>query len=827
MGESKMNHDVFISFSFDDQEIAENIVNSLTSKYGISCWICTRDINGGEHYKDLIPEAIDAAQVVVFIQSSHAVESKEIPKEIGMAFDADKTIIPFRVDDAKLTGKLRYDLYGIEYIDATVPTMEQRISDLAKSISNAIMKPLSTESKAVMTPVLKSTKVSCNEIFAGRDKLIEAIHTDFQQRNVIFLCGMGGIGKSQLACQYWKRYRDFYTTVVFGRYKSGLIELIADDTVFNVEGVTRKTKADNSLQTDDEYAREKLTVLKKSADQHTLIIIDNYNQDTDDHFFDEFVGDVNCRILVTGRREPRRRDKYHVISVDEIDDNALKDIFIQYANPNKTIIEMDDPNFHELFEMTNRHTYTLELLAKYMEEKDDVDEICELIKLLKEEGFATISKDGYDTIRNLFRLTSLDEKEKTFMRCLTMMPLSGVRQKLFKQWIGDAFSARSRLVDLSLVKINGTTKTIEMHPIIKEVVLTDLKPTYENCKDFVNRCAMVGEDRIPLMWKLSYEEKKMYFDCYMGIVEIMGKVTAETFSAYENISVLYNYVGNYRNTIRFHEEIYRFSCEYYGEFSEESMLILNRIGWKHSSVFNYESAIDYLKKSADWFIENPNYSSREAHSVIQLCGDACIALYEKNHIYSYLEDAYYYTEKYSDYGRKMLDCTEEESELFKTQLKYQLALINRTYFKMYLREKKYDEAERALNDFREAIGTYIAESKITEFVDMAALYRDLGILNFEKQLYNDAILALEESYKVYRKFFSDRNGRVIGVVDLLIQCYLQVGNKAEAKKYIEIISEIAKSIYTKEHPIFSQIHEYKRLLSLTQKNRVGSYPLVE
>lgn len=108
-----MTHDVFISFSFADQKTAEDIVNILTSKYGISCWICTRDIDGGDYYKDLIPEAIDAAQVVVFIQSSHAVESKEIPKEIGMAFDADKTIIPFRVDNAKLTGKLRYDLYGV------------------------------------------------------------------------------------------------------------------------------------------------------------------------------------------------------------------------------------------------------------------------------------------------------------------------------------------------------------------------------------------------------------------------------------------------------------------------------------------------------------------------------------------------------------------------------------------------------------------------------------------------------------------------------------------------------------------------------------------
>ena len=56
MDGNKYSHDVFISFSFKDQSFAENIVNILSSTYGISCWICTRDIDGGKRYKKLIPE---------------------------------------------------------------------------------------------------------------------------------------------------------------------------------------------------------------------------------------------------------------------------------------------------------------------------------------------------------------------------------------------------------------------------------------------------------------------------------------------------------------------------------------------------------------------------------------------------------------------------------------------------------------------------------------------------------------------------------------------------------------------------------------------------
>ena len=391
-------HDVFISFSFEDQKKAEEIVNVLTSEYGISCWICTRDIDGGKRYKRLIPDAIRAAKVVVFLQSEDAVASKEIPKEIGLAFDSDKTIIPFRIDQAPLQGDLEYDLYGIEYIDGTIPTQEQRIHELACAIAKATGKPLKNTAcaPAEAEAVLASGKVVCGEIFAGRETLMQEIHEAFSDRDVVFLHGMGGIGKSQLACQYWKKYRGFYTTVVFARYETDLPSLIADDRVFNVKGASRKTRADNTPQTDEEYARDKLKLMKQYTDDHTLIILDNYDT-APEPFFEEFIRDAGYRVLVTTRHEPPR-SRYHVIPVREIDDDTLKKIFMEYANPSKTMIDEDDPEFDELFALTNRHTYTLELIAKYMEEDDAIDEIGEMVELLKSAGIRNYSiwSDGRD-----------------------------------------------------------------------------------------------------------------------------------------------------------------------------------------------------------------------------------------------------------------------------------------------------------------------------------------------------------------------------------------------------------------------------------------------
>lgn len=134
-----MKHDVFISFSSKDRSEAEDIVKILNEKYGLTCWICVEDIHGGQRYKRLIPQAIRDSGVVVFIQSKNAIRSKEIPKEIGLAFDEDIDIIPYKIDTASLKGaEIEYDLYGINFIDGTVPTFDQRMEDLVVAVRKAL-----------------------------------------------------------------------------------------------------------------------------------------------------------------------------------------------------------------------------------------------------------------------------------------------------------------------------------------------------------------------------------------------------------------------------------------------------------------------------------------------------------------------------------------------------------------------------------------------------------------------------------------------------------------------------------------------------------------
>lgn len=112
-----MKHDVFISYSSQDKVAAQAICHTLEQN-GIRCWIAPRDIPAGTEYGDLIDEAIKEATVVVIIFSENAAASSWVKGEMNIAFEEQKVIIPFRLDNTPLKGQSRVILNQKHWIDA-------------------------------------------------------------------------------------------------------------------------------------------------------------------------------------------------------------------------------------------------------------------------------------------------------------------------------------------------------------------------------------------------------------------------------------------------------------------------------------------------------------------------------------------------------------------------------------------------------------------------------------------------------------------------------------------------------------------------------------
>jgi hypothetical protein len=136
-----MTHEVFISFKSEDIDFAEKICDDLGSK-GFKCWISSRGIRGGQAHQEAITNALLDASVLVLVFSSAADKSDEIIKELSIASQYKKHVIPVRIEDflpAK-GSKFIYELASRQYIDL-FKNWEREIEHLANDIRFLITGP--------------------------------------------------------------------------------------------------------------------------------------------------------------------------------------------------------------------------------------------------------------------------------------------------------------------------------------------------------------------------------------------------------------------------------------------------------------------------------------------------------------------------------------------------------------------------------------------------------------------------------------------------------------------------------------------------------------
>ena len=112
-----------------------------------------------------------------------------------------------------------------------------------------------------------------------------------------------------------------------------------------------------------------------------------------------------------------------------------------------------------------------------------------------------ISKDGinanetyYNHIRSLFSLYLLDESYQNIMRNLIIF--EEVRIRYFAKMLElDDTNGINELCELGLIE-NNQADLISLHPMIKDIVLLDLKPTFVNCDVLItnlkNKLQIIG-----------------------------------------------------------------------------------------------------------------------------------------------------------------------------------------------------------------------------------------------------------------------------------------------------------------------------------------------
>ena len=139
---------VFISYSTKDTDSA-NLVHSYLEGNGISCWIASRNIEGGESFAVQIVDAIEACSAFVMIASDNSNGSDHVSNELSLAFSGKKKIIPFRLQNSPPSKSNTYFLQQAQWIDA-FGNMNEALKHLLIAVRTVI--PMEGKTDPVVAP---------------------------------------------------------------------------------------------------------------------------------------------------------------------------------------------------------------------------------------------------------------------------------------------------------------------------------------------------------------------------------------------------------------------------------------------------------------------------------------------------------------------------------------------------------------------------------------------------------------------------------------------------------------------------------------------------
>jgi hypothetical protein len=128
---------VFISYGSDDVALARELRRHL-EKGGYSCWMAPDDVAGPRSWAEHIVQSIASCKVVLVLISSVANRSTHVSKEVDLALEHGKAVLPVRVEDVAPSGALQYLLALAQWIDAFPGGLGPHADEVRKRVAAII-----------------------------------------------------------------------------------------------------------------------------------------------------------------------------------------------------------------------------------------------------------------------------------------------------------------------------------------------------------------------------------------------------------------------------------------------------------------------------------------------------------------------------------------------------------------------------------------------------------------------------------------------------------------------------------------------------------------
>lgn len=375
-----------------------------------------------------------------------------------------------------------------------------------KMTSSTIPEPntsLHSESSKVITNFKIDADLPYIKDFAGNRAIeINEIDKHFENNSLLFLSGMGGIGKSVLALLYAKQKIISGTSVYFLRFQKSFESTITSLAISGFDPYDKDGKAKDSTTA----FGEKIELMKRYCSSNSLFIIDNVYENNktlddiiygeDSYYAFEKILSLPGKLLLTTRYEVIDFPNKEVGSLPTNDLLEIMDSFYKYTTEESPDLRID------LINIVHHHTLTVELLARTLKALRGTKTPEEVLMILSEnisagDSLPKIHSDNnnkkesiFKHLCNLFSISGLSELELILLSQASMIGDSGLMSSIFFECCynqNNSIDDCNNLIEKGWINYDIQTESFSMHPLIQSVLNREIQDKNELKIEFLDK----------------------------------------------------------------------------------------------------------------------------------------------------------------------------------------------------------------------------------------------------------------------------------------------------------------------------------------------------
>lgn len=400
----------------------------------------------------------------------------------------------------------------------------------------------------------------------------------------VVIAGLGGVGKTALAVEFRKGWRG---QVYFARFDTSFTRTLADSVGMAIEPQERRGL--NEEQT----AFLALSYLRR-CEPGDLLIVDNaevagksWAELTRDPFYEKLRRLPMAVLMTTRHRDTGGR------WLGRLDQEELREIFRRHE------VTISEGEMDALIEAVDGHTMTVDMIARTIRESwGDVtaETILTAMKTstLHAGDFDDIENDHdpeqgkiYAHLRALFDLSRISEDGKHALRCATLLPQTGMDEALFRHALPDGAAQEIKRLEKK-GWVDRKEGRVTIHPVVRLVCRTELKPTEENCRAFLRGIENKYDPK-------QYDNAKIRQ--MAEVFENISKMTEEKDSYWAAAAgYLWGMMGEPGRALVLELRVVKLR-EQHQQDSKELASSYNNVGTTYSDLGEYQQALEYQMKA--------------------------------------------------------------------------------------------------------------------------------------------------------------------------------------------------------------------------------------